>query len=216
MKNRINHQEGNGSGEGRTDTMKRDVHELSQQLLHKEFVLLSPREQHVIRLISQRLHVSRDVVTELDESLSFGQRMADKVASFGGSWTFILLFFGLMLIWIVSNSYVLIQWHKSFFDPYPFIFLNLVLSMMAAVQAPIILMSENRQAMKDRADATHDYEVNLKAELEIMALHEKLDALRERQWEELVMMQKEQIRLLNSLMEGLNAGSPAGQQSGKT
>ena len=171
--------------------MKRDVHELSQQLLHKEYDSLSPREQPVIRLISQRLYVSRDVVTELEQSLSFGQRMADRVASFGGSWTFILLFFGVMVFWIAINSYVLIQWQRHFFDPYPYILLNLVLSMMAAIQAPIIMMSQNRQAAKDRADATHDYEVNLKAELEIMALHEKLDALREHQWEELNMMQNE-------------------------
>jgi uncharacterized membrane protein len=192
------------------DAMKRDVHELSQQLLHKGFDSLSQREQHVIRLISQRLHISRNVVTELEESLTFGQRMADRVASFGGSWTFIVLFFVLLLFWIGINSYALIQWQKSFFDPYPYILLNLVLSMMAAVQAPIIMMSQNRQAMKDRADATHDYEVNLKAELEIMALHEKLDALREHQWEALIMMQQEQIRLLTSLTEGLKEGKPAG------
>jgi uncharacterized membrane protein len=181
--------------------MKRDAHELSKQLLHKEFDSLSPKEQKVIRLISQRLHVSRDVMTELEESLSFGQRMADKVASFGGSWTFILLFFGVLLLWIAVNSYVLIQWNMHVFDPYPYILLNLVLSMTAAIQAPIIMMSQNRQAAKDRADATHDYEVNLKAELEIMALHQKIDALREHQWEELVFMQKEQIQMLTSLVE---------------
>lgn len=191
-------------------TMKRDVHELSQQLLHKEFDSLTQREQHVIHLISHRLHISRNVITELEDSLSFGQRMADRVAAFGGSWTFIILFFGLLLIWIGVNSYALIQWQKPFFDPYPYIFLNLVLSMMAAVQAPIIMMSQNRQAMKDRADATHDYEVNLKAELEIMALHEKLDALREHQWEELIIMQQEQIRLLTSLTEDLKKEELAG------
>jgi uncharacterized membrane protein len=183
--------------------MKRDVQELSQQLLHKEYDALSSREQNVIHLISQRLHVSRDIVTELEEGLSFGQRMADRVAAFGGSWTFILLFFGLMIFWIAINSYVLIQWNKHIFDPYPYILLNLVLSMMAAIQAPIIMMSQNRQEAKDRVDASHDYEVNLKAELEIMALHQKLDALREHQWEELIMMQKEQIRLLTLLIEGL-------------
>jgi uncharacterized membrane protein len=188
--------------------MKRDVHELSQQLLHKEYGSLSPREQNIIRLISQRLHVSRDVVTELEESLSFGQHMADRVAAFGGSWTFILLFFALMILWIAINSYVLIQWNRHIFDPYPYILLNLVLSMMAAIQAPIIMMSQNRQAVKDRADATHDYEVNLKAELEIMALHQKIDALREHQWEELIMMQNEQIRLLSLLIEELKAVKP--------
>ena len=181
--------------------MKREVHELSQQLLHKEYDSLSPREQNVVRLISQRLHISRDVLTEHEEALTFGQRMADRVAAFGGSWIFILLFFGVMILWIAINSYVLIQWNRHIFDPYPYILLNLVLSMMAAIQAPIIMMSQNRQAVKDRVDATHDYEVNLKAELEIMALHQKIDALREHQWEELITMQNEQIRLLSLLIE---------------
>jgi uncharacterized membrane protein len=191
--------------------MKREVHELSKQLLHKEYDSLSPREQNVIRLISQRLHVSRDVLTEHEESLTFGQRMADRVAAFGGSWIFILLFFGVMILWIAINSYVLIQWNRHIFDPYPYILLNLVLSMMAAIQAPIIMMSQNRQAVKDRVDATHDYEVNLKAELEIMALHQKIDALREHQWEELIMMQREQIRLLTLLIEELKVAKPEGE-----
>ena len=188
--------------------MKRDVHELSQQLLHKGYDSLSSREQKVIHLISERLHVSRDVLKEHEESLKFGQRLADRVAAFGGSWTFILLFFGVMVLWIAINSYVLVQWHRHIIDPFPYILLNLVLSMMAAVQAPIIMMSQNRQAAKDRIDATHDYEVNLKAELEIMALHQKIDALREHQWEDLILMQKEQIRLLTMLTEELKAGKP--------
>jgi len=191
--------------------MKREVHELSQQLLHKEYDSLSPREQNVVRLISQRLHISRDVLTEHEETLTFGQRMADRVAAFGGSWIFILLFFGVMILWIAINSYVLIQWNRHIFDPYPYILLNLVLSMMAAIQAPIIMMSQNRQAVKDRVDATHDYEVNLKAELEIMALHQKIDALREHQWEELIMMQREQIRLLTLLIEELKVAKPEGE-----
>ena len=191
--------------------MKRDVHELSKQLLNKEYDSLSPREQNIIRLISQRLHVSRDVLTEHEESLTFGQRMADRVAAFGGSWIFILLFFGVMILWIAINSYVLIQWNRHIFDPYPYILLNLVLSMMAAIQAPIIMMSQNRQAAKDRLDATHDYEVNLKAELEIMALHQKIDALREHQWEELIVMQREQIRLLTLLIEELKVVKPEGK-----
>jgi uncharacterized membrane protein len=190
--------------------MKRDVHELSQQLLHKAFDSLSPREQKVIRLISQRLHVSRDVLTEHEETLTFGQRMADRVAALGGSWAFIILFFIAMVCWIASNSYLLVQW-KDVFDPYPYILLNLVLSMMAAIQAPVIMMSQNRQAAKDRADATHDYEVNLKAELEIMALHQKMDALREHQWEELITMQKEQLRLLTLLIEELKGVRQAGK-----
>ena len=181
--------------------MKRDVHELSQKLLNQDFEALSSQQQHVIRHISRNEHISRNVVEEHEEQFTFGQKTADLVASFGGSWTFIGIFFAVMGFWIVINSYLLIQLNKHAFDPYPYILLNLVLSMMAGIQAPIILMSQNRQTQKDRLDATHDYEVNLKAELEIMALHQKLDSLREHQWDELIVMQKEQIRLLTLLIE---------------
>jgi uncharacterized membrane protein len=131
--------------------MKRDVHELSQRLLNKDFDDLPSQQQHVLHL------------------------------------------------------------NKHAFDPFPYILLNLVLSMMAGIQAPIIMMSQNRQTQKDRLDATHDYEVNLKAELEIMSLHQKLDALREHQWEELIEMQKEQIRLLNLMIEGLRGVKSEGK-----
>jgi uncharacterized membrane protein len=183
--------------------MKRDVHELSQKLLNKDFDALSSQQQHVLNHISRNEHISRNVIEEHEAQSTFGQRTADLVASFGGSWRFIGIFFAVMAIWIGLNSYMLIQLRKPAFDPYPYILLNLVLSMMAGIQAPIIMMSQNRQTQKDRLDATHDYEVNLKAELEIMALHQKLDALREHQWEELIVMQKEQIRLLTLLIERL-------------
>jgi uncharacterized membrane protein len=110
---------------------------------------------------------------------------------------------GVMVIWIILNSFILIKLNSSF-DPYPYILLNLVLSMLAAIQAPIILMSQNRQAYKDRLSAEHDYEVNLKAELEIIGLHEKVDSLREKQWSELITIQQEQLRLLSKLVEDLN------------
>lgn len=184
--------------------MKRDVHELSKNLMNKEYDSLSSQQQHVIRHISRREHISKEVHKEHEEHLTFGQRTADRVASFGGSWPFIIIFFAVMAVWIVLNSYVLIEWDKKhIFDPYPYILLNLVLSMMAGIQAPIIMMSQNRQAQRDRLDANHDYEVNLKAELEIMALHGKMDQLREHQWEDLVNMQKEQIRMLALLVEDL-------------
>ena len=128
--------------------------------------------------------------------------MADKVASFGGSWVFISIFAVVMLIWILLNSIILVKLGSSF-DPYPYILLNLVLSMLAAIQAPIILMSQNRHAYKDRLSAEHDYEVNLKSEFEIIGLHEKIDALREKQWGELIVIQQEQLRLLVQLVEGL-------------
>ena len=165
---------------------------------------LTKREQEVIRHILQRSHVSRNTNKEFDEQLTFGQRLADRVATFGGSWTFISIFGAILLIWIVLNSFVLARFNSSF-DPYPYILLNLFLSMMASVQAPIIMMSQNRQAAKDRLDAAHDYEINLKAELEIASLHAKMDELREKQWSELVAMQQEQINLLMKLLEEKNS-----------
>ena len=119
---------------------------------------------------------------------------------FGGSWTFIIIFAAILLSWVVLNSFVLAR-HGKAFDVYPYILLNLFLSMLAAVQAPVILMSQNRQGVKDRMDAAHDYEVNLKAELEILSLHEKLDELREMKWTELIGMQQEQIGLLTQLLK---------------
>jgi uncharacterized membrane protein len=107
-----------------------------------------------------------------------------------------------LVIWVLLNSFILITYNETF-DPYPYILLNLVLSMLAAIQAPVILMSQNRQAYTDRLSAEHDYEVNLKAELEIMALHEKIDLLREKQWGDLISMQQEQLSLLGQLIEEL-------------
>ena len=161
---------------------------------------LNLHQQHVLSHIKEKQHISRNINTDFDESLTFGQRIADKVASFGGSWTFILSFLFILVLWIILNSVLLVRSGNAF-DPYPYILLNLVLSMIASLQAPIIMMSQNRQAAKDSLDATHDYEVNLKAEWEIMALHEKMDALREQQWQELVAMQQEQIRLLTTLLQ---------------
>jgi len=134
--------------------------------------------------------------------------MADRVASFGGSWTFISLFVCVMVTWILLNSFILVRLNSSF-DPYPYILLNLVLSMLAAIQAPIILMSQNRQAYKDRLTAEHDYEVNLKAELEITGLHEKVDSLREKQWNELISIQQEQLGFLRQLVEDRNKNQQA-------
>ncbi len=158
--------------------MKHNVNELARNLLHTGFDSLSRREQDVLHAIAQHRHISRNIDNQYSSQLTFGQRLADQVAAFGGSWTFIIIFAVLLFIWIALNSYILLWWRKPF-DPYPYILLNLVLSMLAAIQAPIIMMSQNRQAAKDRLDATHDYEVNLKAELEIMSLHEKMDAIME-------------------------------------
>ena len=156
-------------------------------------------EQRVIQRLTKRLHISHNAARSFEESLTFGQRLADRIAIFGGSWTFILIFLAVLLAWIVLNTLILSRIGKPF-DAYPYIFLNLILSMLAALQAPVIMMSQNRHAAKDRVAAEHDYEVNLKAELEIMALHQKMDALREEQWADLLKMQQEQIGLLTKLL----------------
>ncbi len=157
-------------------------------------------EQLVIDRLTKRLHVSRNAHKEFEESLTLGERLADRIAIFGGSWTFILLFLALLLCWIVLNTVILTRVGTPF-DSYPYIFLNLILSMLAALQAPVIMMSQNRHAAKDRIAAEHGYEVNLKSELEILALHQKVDTLREKQWLELVAMQQQQIQLLTKLLE---------------
>jgi uncharacterized membrane protein len=180
--------------------MGQDVHKLAKQLLREDFDSLSPREQEVINRIAAGLHISRNVLKEHQEQLTPGQRLADHVASFGGSWPFIILFMLVLISWIILNTFILAGWNRTF-DPYPYILLNLVLSMLAAIQAPVIMMSQNRHSEKDRIDAVHDYEVNLKAELEIMSLHQKLDQLREVQWRELVAVQEEQMMILRQLME---------------
>jgi uncharacterized membrane protein len=184
--------------------MRPNVHKLAEQLLHEDFDLLSPREQVVINRIADGLHISRNVLEEHQEKLTPGQRLADRVASFGGSWPFIILFLVALVAWIIVNTLILAEWNHTF-DPYPYILLNLVLSMLAAIQAPVIMMSQNRHSEKDRIDAAHDYEVNLKAELEIMSLHQKLDMLRQEQWSELVAVQQDQIGILTQLMEDVRA-----------
>lgn len=161
--------------------MDDEVRELAERLLSKGYDDLPEREQRVLRRIASRAAISRNVDETFRGELSFGDRVADRVAAFGGSWSFIGLFAAVIAGWVVLNLWVLTQPA----DPYPFVFLNLILSMVAAVQAPVIMMSQNRQAAKDRIAAAHDYEVNLKAELEIMSLHEKVDDIRMRQLEAL-------------------------------
>ena len=179
---------------------KKEV-DLSEKLFRTKYEQLGAQEKHVAHHLAQRTHIARNVAQDLSEKATFGQRLADRVASFGGSWTFISIFAAVLVIWIFLNSLLLIKFGSEAFDPYPYILLNLFLSMLAAIQAPIILMSQNRQAYKDRMSADHDYEVNLKSELEIMALHEKIDVLREKQWVELLSIQQEQLRLIGQLIK---------------
>ena len=176
--------------------------DLAQQLLSSRYDQLSDVQKSVIDLIATEEPSTVDPMLRHDER-TFGQRLADRVAAIGGSWAFIVAF-GLMLaLWMGWNE--LTKGGRLAFDPYPFIFLNLMLSMLAAIQAPVIMMSQNRAAARDREAAEHDYRVNLRAELEIMRLHDKMDALRERQMLELLKRQNEAIKLLKAQVANLSA-----------
>ena len=184
--------------------MQEEYEKLAQQYLGCSFEALSKQEKNVIAKIADRIHVSQNTNKTFESQLTFGQRLADQVASFGGSWPFIIIFFVILLFWIILNTVILGSLGKSF-DPYPFILLNLVLSMLASIQAPIIMMSQNRQAARDRLDAAHDYEVNLKSELQLIDLHHKMDKLRDNQWKELLDIQQKQIELLQSIIDKMRS-----------
>jgi uncharacterized membrane protein len=175
----------------------RSADDVASKLLGAPFAALDERARKVALHVAERRHIARNLAAEFVPSTR-GARAADAVARFGGSWVFIGLFALTMVVWVGLNTWVLAR-HDKAFDPYPYILLNLFLSMLAAIQAPIILMSQNRQSEKDRVNAGHDYEVNLKSELEIMLLHDKLDLLREGQWRELLALQREQLKLLQDL-----------------
>ena len=173
--------------------------EVATKLLGASYEALDERAKKVAEHVAGGKHISRNVTKDYDVKTTFGQRAADKVATFGGSWTFVGIFAAVMLLWVGVNTILLMSRGKTF-DPYPYILLNLFLSMLAAIQAPIILMSQNRHSERDRMNAEHDYEVNLKAEMDIMLLHEKLDLLREKQWRELLEIQELQLKLLTTLI----------------
>jgi uncharacterized membrane protein len=177
--------------------MDHKVTELAEHLLHRGFDDLTERERSVINRIASRVHISQNLNRVFDERLTFGERLSDRISSFGGSWPFIILFGVSLTLWITLNSVFLA---RRVFDPYPYILLNLVLSMLAAIQAPVIMMSQNRQAAKDRVAAAHDYEVNLKAELEIMGIHDKLDELRQKHIAKLMEQQERQLELIAKLV----------------
>ena len=184
--------------------MPDEVTELAQQLLNSGLRNLSERERRVIVHIAKRLHVARDVNRVLEEQQTFGERLADRVARLGGSWLFIIVFTGMLVLWVMLNTVLLTRLGGGF-DPYPYIFLNLILSMVAALQAPVILMSQNRQAARDRLAASLDYEINLKAEVEIMALHDKLDGIRIEHLEEVLRDQTQRVKDLDALIRALLA-----------
>jgi uncharacterized membrane protein len=167
-----------------------------QNLLESEKGELTTLDHEVLESLQRHETLSSNVDAEFEKDSTLGEKMADGVASFGGSWRFIIIFASILVVWIALNSFLLL---KRPFDPYPFILLNLVLSCLAAIQAPVIMMSQNRQESKDRLRSQHDYRVNLKAELEIRQLHDKIDHLLSHQWERLVEIQQIQIDLLSEL-----------------
>jgi len=153
-------------------------------------------EQEVLHSIQDQELIARNVDAEFEQKWSIGERLADRIATFGGSWAFLICFGAFLALWIGMNSIVFV-WRPR--DPYPFIFLNLILSCLAAIQAPIIMMSQNRQEAKDRIRSQHDYQVNLKAELEIRQLHEKIDHLLSHQCDRLAQIQEIQLDLLSEI-----------------
>jgi len=181
-----------------TSCLNRLRAEYVTERLEKDRGELSALEQEVIKSITDGLSVADNLNKDFDKKLSFGDQLADKVAEFGGSWKFIIIFFVVMGLWIVANS-VYFLWHP--WDPYPFILFNLILSMLAAIQAPIIMMSQNRQETRDRMRAENDYQVNLKAEIEIRAISERMDQLLHSQWSRLLEIQQMQMDMLGELAE---------------
>lgn len=170
--------------------------EYVRSLLEQEKGEVEQLEEEVLKSLQDQELLSTNIEQSFEEGLSFGERVSDKMASFGGSWPFIFIFFIVIVVWMVVNTMIL---SSRSFDPYPFILLNLVLSCLAAIQAPIIMMSQNRQEDRDRRRGINDYQVNLKAELEIRQLHQKIDHLISHQWERLAEIQEIQVELMNEL-----------------
>jgi uncharacterized membrane protein len=169
-----------------------------QSLLNIESQQLKKLNGIVSEAVKEEDLLLQKLAKPMEENSTLGQRLSDKVARFGGSWSFIIVFSAILIAWIIVNS--LLPASKQF-DPYPFILMNLVLSSIAALQAPIIMMSQNRQQNKDREQAINDYMINLKAEIEIRTLHQKMDLLLQEQFKKLIETQAEQIRLLQKISE---------------
>jgi len=172
--------------------------EYIKNVIEKDKGELTDLEKEVLDGMRQHEILSENINLEFERQLTPGERLADVIAGFGGSWLFIIIFSCILVSWVVVNSWVII---KKPFDPYPYILLNLVLSCLAAMQAPVIMMSQNRQETRDRIRAESDYRINLRAELEIRHLHEKMDHLLMKQWERLLEIQEVQIDILEELSD---------------
>lgn len=179
-----------------TKDLNRFRGEYIKNVIETEKGELTVLEEDVLNRMREHEILSENINIEFERRLTVGERLADTIAGFGGSWLFIIIFSGVILSWLAINSWALIS---QPFDPYPYILLNLVLSCLAAIQAPIIMMSQNRQESRDRMRAEHDYRINLKAELEIRHLHDKMDHLLMKQWERLLEIQGVQIDLMEEL-----------------
>ncbi|MFH5797824.1 DUF1003 domain-containing protein [Haladaptatus sp. CMAA 1911] len=180
------------------DDLSRYRLQRSREVLRRADEKLSENEEEVLDSLANRELITEDVLEEYDRQLTLGERMADRLSAFGGSWKFLFLFGVFIGMWILVNALALFGVQ---FDPYPFILLNLVLSLLAAIQAPVIMMSQNRQENLDRTHAEHDYRVNLKAELEVRQLHEKLDHLLVHRWQQLMELQEIQTELIEDVVE---------------
>lgn len=171
--------------------------EYIKNVIETETGELSALESEVVKSMKQHELLTKNINAEFERKLTSGEKLSDKIAEFGGSWKFIIIFFMILTSWIILNAIIFV---KRPFDPYPFILLNLILSCLAAMQAPIIMMSQNRLEAKDRMRAEHDYRINLKAELEIRHLHEKIDHLLRHQWQRLLEIQNIQTELMEEIM----------------
>ncbi|MEY2518897.1 MAG: hypothetical protein QOF24_656 [Verrucomicrobiota bacterium] len=167
-----------------------------KEVLEDEVGELSALDQEVVESLQAHEILSSDISKQFEKELTFGEKLSDTIAAFGGSWTFIIVFGVILLVWVVGNSFILAT---RAFDPFPYILMNLVLSAIAALQAPVIMMSQNRSEARDRLRGENDYKINLKAELEIRHLHEKIDHLLRRQYNRLFEIQQIQIELLEEL-----------------
>lgn len=190
------HPELDRSGYICTDDLNRFRQRYLESVLGIDEAELDNNEREVLEAFGAEKILTEDVEFELEQSMTFGEHLSDQIASFGGSWRFIIAFFIFIAIWVLINSVVLF-WRP--YDPYPFILLNLFLSLLASIQAPILMMSQNRQEAKDRVRSENDYRTNLKAELEIRMLNEKMDHLQAVQWKRLIEIQQIQLEIINEL-----------------
>ena len=193
---RKQHPAWDGSGFVCFDDLGDSRQQYVKQVLSEELGELSALDHEVVESLREHEIVTNNIDTQFERALTFGERLSDRIAEFGGSWKFIIAFGAVLIAWIILNAVVLLT---RAFDPFPFILLNLILSCIAALQAPVIMMSQNRAEARDRLRAQNDYKINLKAELEIRHLHEKVDHLLQKQYNRLFEIQQIQIELLEQL-----------------